>query len=421
MVADTVITMFRHLKAALLVAILAGLLAGAFGFVQARDVYNSSVTIQLKLVGEAQPEKKDSDSAVELLATAQSLINSPLVLVPAGEKLDPPVTGIELARQVRFSLPTNSMLMILSVQGRSEEETAEVVEAISASFQQRLAEAPIQSADGRLELQWYSAETRTELAEAAAGPLRTILSAVLAGILMGIAYLLARVLLDQKARTPHRIASVTDVSVVAVTGSSPSHETIAQLARNLDFVIAPSLGRRVLAVADTGTHTTSAAVITQLAEELRRQGNTTAVIDSDLRARPLGARDQGLSAHLSHESLPETQPAELLAGPVPPNPVELLSRPVFAHIIDSYRATHDWTLVNCPPVLPVSDTAVISRHFDGLLLLVDAEHDTKAQLAEALATLEAGHAKVAGLVLVTEHPPRPTTPYAAGATVHVSS
>lgn len=422
MVADTLVTIRRHLKAALLVAVLAGLLAAAAGLALSSDVYNSSVTIQMKLVGEVQRNQEDSNSATELLATAQSLIASPLVLVPAGDELDPPVTGIDLARQVHFTLPTRSLLMTLSVEGRSPEETAPVVESISESFQKRLSETPIESADGRLKLQWQAADTTTELAEPAAGPLRTLLSAILAGILMGVAYLLARVLLDQKARTAHRIASVTDVSVVAVIGSSPSSEAIAQLARNLDFVIAPSLGHRVLAVADTGTHTTSVAVVQSLAEELRRQGSTTAVIDADLRARPLGGEEQqGLSLHLSQETLPETQSTQLTAGPVPPNPAELLSRPAFAQIIQSYRATQDWTLVNCPPVLPVSDTAIISRHFDGLLLLVDAVHDTKAQLAEAMATLEVGHAKVAGLVLVTEHPAHPRTPYESGATVHVFS
>lgn len=421
MIADTFVTIRRHLKAALLVAVLAALLAGLAGLVLARDVYTSSATIQLKLVGESQPDKEDSNKATELLATAQALITSPLVLAPAGEMLDPPLTGIQMAQQVRFALPSNSLLMVLSSGGKSAERTAQVVEAISTSFEQRLSETPIASADGRLTLQWQSAETKTELAEPAAGPLRTLLSSLLAGVLMGVAYLVARVLLDQRARTPHRIASVTDVSVVAVTGSSPSPATITTLARNLDFVLAPSLGHRVLAIANTGTRTTSAAVVQGLAEELRRQGSTTTVIDADLRARPLGGGDQGLSLHLSQETLPETQSLELLAGPIPPNPVELLSRPGFSRIIDFHRKTQDWTLVNCPPVLPVSDTTIIARHFDGVLLLVDAEHDTKAQLAQALVTLEAGHAEVAGIILVTEHPSRPRTPYESGATVHITS
>lgn len=421
MIADILITVRRHLKVALLVAVIAGLLAGVAGLVLARDVYQSSVTIQLKLVGEAQSSKTEYNQATELLATAQTLMTSPLVLGPAAEKLEPRVTQTDLARRVRFSLPSSSLLMILTSRGRSPEKTSETVEAISESFQEQLRKTPISSPDGRLKLEFSSSETRTELDEPAAGLLRTLASAILAGILMGVAYLLARVLLDNKVRTPHRIASVTDFSVVAITPSLPSSEAIAQLAGNLGFVLSPSLGHRVLAVADTGLHTTSAEVVQSLAEHLRGLGSSTAMVDADLRARSLGKEEQGLSLHLSHGTVPDQSSSQLLAGPLAPNPVELLSRRGFAQIIASYRESHDWTLVNCPPVLPVSDTAIISRHFDGLLLLVDAEHDTKNQLAEALAMLEAAQANVVGLVLVNASPSAPRSPYESGAAGHVST
>lgn len=421
MIADTLVSMRHHLKVALLVAVLAALLAGVAGLVLSRDVYDSSLTIQMKLVGEVQPSGEDSNNATELLATAQSLIASPVVLGPAGEKLDPPVSRTDLTRRVVFSLPSRSLLMILSTEGRTPEKTAETVEAIGESFKARVSETPIVSADGRLKLEWQSAETRTELAEPAPGPARTALAALMAGFLMGVAYLLARVLLDQKMRTTHRIASVTDISVVAMVESSPSPEAIAKLAQNLNFIVSPSLGHRVLGIADTSANPTSATVIEGLAEQLRRKGSATAVLDADLRARPLGDGEEGLSLYLSEERLPAAQSPQLLAGPMPPNPVELLCRPGFARIIESYRATQDWTLVNCPPVLPVSDTAIIARHFDALLLLVDAKHDTKSQLAEALATLQTGQAKVAGLILVNARVSPPKTPYESGAAGYISS
>ncbi len=89
----------------------------------------------------------------------------------------------------------------------------------------------------------------------------------------------------------------------------------------------------------------------------------------------------------------------LESGPIPPNPSELLSTPQMAEFIREVRQRYDIVLFDAPPVLPVTDAAIIASQMDGVILVYQAGKVGRLALKRAKIQLESAKAKVWGVVL----------------------
>jgi tyrosine-protein kinase len=89
----------------------------------------------------------------------------------------------------------------------------------------------------------------------------------------------------------------------------------------------------------------------------------------------------------------------LPAGPVPPNPSELLSSPRVQKLFELLTQMFDVVLVDTPPTLPVSDALVASRLVDAVLLVGNAGSTTRKEVQHALELLRNVGAPVVGTVL----------------------
>jgi len=91
----------------------------------------------------------------------------------------------------------------------------------------------------------------------------------------------------------------------------------------------------------------------------------------------------------------------ITAGPLPPNPVEVLGSQPFATFLAEAREQFDYVLVDSPPVQAVSDPVVLAAQADGVLLILDAQAPRrKAYLQqEAVRSLEDVGSIVLGLVV----------------------
>ena len=87
------------------------------------------------------------------------------------------------------------------------------------------------------------------------------------------------------------------------------------------------------------------------------------------------------------------------AGPVPPNPSELLTSRRALDILDTLRENCDILLIDSPPVLPVTDALVVSRHVDATLLVARPKRSTKRQVGRAHELLDQVGAPLVGTVL----------------------
>jgi capsular exopolysaccharide synthesis family protein len=193
---------------------------------------------------------------------------------------------------------------------------------------------------------------------------------------------------------------------------SSAAEAYRSLVTSLEFLAPPDDGRVLLFTspgASEGKSTTVANVGLAFAEA----GHRTVIVDADLRRprlhkffdRPGTA---GLSTVLNGtvdvatvvESVDDDHPLDLVpAGAIAPNPAELLRSAGTEAALAKLRETHDIVLVDCPPVLPVADALVLSRHVDVAILLAAADSTGKRKLARAVESLRQVAAPLEGLVL----------------------
>lgn len=198
---------------------------------------------------------------------------------------------------------------------------------------------------------------------------------------------------------------------VGVHAGSKRAEAFRQVRTALRFLDAANPVRVVAvtsAVADEGRTTTAL----NLALAFATGGARTLFVEADLR-RPRAAAYLGLPATvgLSDVLVGEVELADvvhewgdarlsvLVSGPVPPNPSELLGTPAMASLLATARERYDAVVVDTPPVLPVTDAAVVSVQVDGVVVVVRHGGTTRAQVASTGRVLRGVEARVLGAVL----------------------
>lgn len=89
----------------------------------------------------------------------------------------------------------------------------------------------------------------------------------------------------------------------------------------------------------------------------------------------------------------------LPCGEVPENPAELLDTPNFRRLLADLQEEVDLVIVDCPPVLPVTDPLILARHVDGVVLVSRCDSTTRSELTRAIGQLARGDTNVIGVVL----------------------
>ncbi|MBB3208344.1 capsular exopolysaccharide synthesis family protein [Rhodopirellula rubra] len=120
-----------------------------------------------------------------------------------------------------------------------------------------------------------------------------------------------------------------------------------------------------------------------LAMAFAQTGKRTLIVDADLR-KPRVARLLHLDGELGFAEalMDQCDPVDVVqttvnenlfavgAGSIPPNPSELLQSDRFSQLLNVWRDKFDFIIVDTPPVLAVSDAAVVSEEMDNVLLAV---------------------------------------------------
>lgn len=154
-------------------------------------------------------------------------------------------------------------------------------------------------------------------------------------------------------------------------------------------------------------------VVHNLAISLANTGKRVLVIDADLRKSVMAgnynisASLKGLSHFLSGQAAFEEVLCNtnidtlnvILAGPVPPNPSELLAGTTFEKLLGAAREAYDYVLIDSPPLGSVIDGAVISKKCDGAVIIVEAETISYRFVQEVKEQLEKSECPILGVVL----------------------
>jgi len=87
------------------------------------------------------------------------------------------------------------------------------------------------------------------------------------------------------------------------------------------------------------------------------------------------------------------------AGKLPPNPSELLSSKRFAGLVASLGEYFDWAIIDTPPIMPVTDSAVVANLTTGVVFVVGADMTNRYAARRAVEQLSRGKARFFGAVL----------------------
>ena len=200
--------------------------------------------------------------------------------------------------------------------------------------------------------------------------------------------------------------------VTILNPRSPISEAYRTLRTNLDF---SSLDKPIcsMVVTSAAPEEGKSTTLANLAVTMAQSGKRVILVDCDLRRPSLHhifnarstvgftdmMRDDALMAK---PPLQETNVANLrllTSGTIPPNPSELLASRRMGDLIAALQQQADILLFDAPPIVAVTDAAVLASKVDAVLLVISAGKTKRDHARKAKALLEKVNARLIGTVL----------------------
>ena len=213
-----------------------------------------------------------------------------------------------------------------------------------------------------------------------------------------------------------RVAGWRKKSQAGTISLNDPHAPAAEAYRNLRTAIQflhPDSPIRTLQITSSSASEGKSTTVANLAVTIARASQRVIIVCCDLRA-PRIHEFLGLTNEFGFTSvfLGERQlenalqpvPGEngvslLAAGPMPPNPAELLASERTTDLLMSAKCQADVVLLDCPPVLPMTDAAVLSRSADATLVVASSGKTRAKEVGRALEVLHQVDSPVVGTIL----------------------
>ena len=255
---------------------------------------------------------------------------------------------------------------------------------------------------------------------------RNIGLAVIAGLVLGLVLAVLREVLDTRVNSAEDVADLTAAPtlgsivqdpatarrplITQLEPHAPRAESFRVLRTNLQFVDVDN-DHKVFVITSAVPEEGKTTTAVNLALSLAQGGSRVLLIEGDLRRPKAASRlefDDALgvtSVLVGRVKLPDVIQHDadtgldfIAAGPVPPNPAELLQSQAMVDVIAQLRAIYDVILIDAPPLLPVTDAALIASKADGALLVLSHGKVTRDQVRISLDRLVQVDANLIGLV-----------------------
>lgn len=297
------------------------------------------------------------------------------------------------------------------------------------------------------------AEAEAPASPVAPKPKRDFVLGALVGLVLSMGVALLREQLDERLRNREDVERVTSLPVLAElpteTESTRRPNSIATHERPLGSLAESTRGLRtslsflgiddplrLIVVTSSRPGEGKSTVATNLAAAYAQGGARTVLVSADLR-RPrletvfaehtggpglsdllvsLPTQPKALNGSVVHGPGEGVDPAcaaisaalrpthidnllLLPAGQLPPNPAELLGSPRALVLLQALATMADVVIMDTPPILAVTDAAVLASRADGVVVVAAAGQTHRKALGAALATLGAGRTRLLGVVL----------------------
>jgi len=339
-----------------------------------------------------------------------------------------PMTATQVANEVSVSVTSYTVLLNVTVTDPSPDRARSIANVLSDQFTQFAAQLETPQGSS-VPVAKTTVVQRATQPGVKVGPktTRNVGLGAVVGLILGIGLAVLRDRLDNTVKTRQQVIEASEAAAVGAVpfdsdrskhplvsfgeGHSSSAEAYRQIRTNLQFLDVDNPPRvLVVSSAIPGEGKTTTAV--NLGFALAEAGHRVALVEADMR-RPRAARylqlveTVGLSNVLSGAaSLDDVLQATgsqsvsvLASGPHPPNPSELLGSSQMKHVLEELRRRFDYVVLDAPPLLPVTDSVVLTNLADGALLVARHGHTKRDQLARAVENLRAIDGRVLGTIL----------------------
>lgn len=352
-----------------------------------------------------------------------------IVLDEVLAELEHDLSRDDLNTMLSVTSPSGSVLINITATHWDAEVAAEIANTTGAVFidvVENEIEVASQSDTGPVQVRSIEPGPVPEDRTSPNAALNSALGLLLGGAI-GIAIALLRGLLDTRI---HAVADLEEITTTPVVGRiafddeidkrplvvhndprSPRAEAFRTLRTNLQFLGAGD-GSRVFMVSSAMPGEGKTHVVANLAIVLAESGASVALIEADLRkprlAQVMGIEGAvGLSDVLINRATVDdvAQPwgveslLVLPAGQIPPNPSELLGSRAMQELIEEVSASADYVLIDAPPILPVTDAAVLSTYISGTLLVTSVSQTKRQDIELAIESLETVDGPPLGIIV----------------------
>lgn len=387
--------------------------------------YSAQVTIY---ISEQSGSYQTNPLSGQKIRSYTALLAGTRVAREVADRLKLGMSADEVAAEISASTQPDTMLLTATATDRSPLLAKEIADATGNAFTRLVTQLETPAAN-------QPPTVGARVVEPAAVPVDPVspvpalnfgLGALL-GLIAGYGLALLRHALDttvKSAEELQRLTGAPNLGSIAHDPDVPKHpltvqehprspraEAFRKIRTNLQFIDVDRSRKAIVvtsAVPEEGKTTT----LCNLAIVLARAGQRVVVVETDLR-RPRAADYLGLEGAVGLTSVlsgrvgldDALQPwgaalfDVLASGPIPPNPSELLASGQMANVLSELGQRYDMVLLDAPPLLPVTDGAVIGAACDGALLVVRHGRTTRNQVKAAVSALDAVSARLLGTVL----------------------
>jgi capsular exopolysaccharide synthesis family protein len=169
---------------------------------------------------------------------------------------------------------------------------------------------------------------------------------------------------------------------------------------------------KLLQITSPGMGDGKTTTVANLGISIAQSGKRTLLVDADFRRPKLHelfglSAPVGMATVLAGEAQLEQAIQEsavpglsiLPCGPIPPNPAELLTSPRFQEALGVLRERYDLVMIDTPPLLAVSDPAVVAPRVEGVLIILRYSKDGRPSAQRAKQILDTLGVSVLGVVV----------------------
>lgn len=406
--------------------------AGAALFMSTQPTYQANATVyfSVPMATTGGDLAQGGNYTQQQLASYAELATKPIVLEPVIKSLSLNETPQQLADAIVASVSANTVLTTITVTDSNPRRSAAIANAVADQLGMTVRNLAPKSAQGNPTVD-YAIAGHAAVPQFPSHPKKKLdLGAgLLGGLILGIVAALTRDRLDTRVWDEGDLVDLPTVAKIPLDrrGSKRGHsplisvrsdssaamaEAFRQLRTSLQFINVDH-PMKIIAITSSLPEEGKSGVSANLSIAFAEAGHRVLLIDADLR-RPSIAEYFGIEGVIGLTDVlagrvdasdviqdwGESRRLSILAsGSVPPNPSELLGSVRMETLLSRFRDSYDIILIDTPPLLPVTDAAVVAVKADGALVIVRHGKTKRAEVAGSVEILGSVAATLAGVVI----------------------